>query len=122
MKTAFLHANLIDVMEGKLIPNCTVLVEDGIIADILMDDSHPNDASVIDLEGRYLTPGFFDCHVHIVNDSLPEALSLKKTAVGHTLTALENLESLIKAGVTFARDVGDVHNIGVEMREAIKAG
>ena len=92
MKTAFLHANLIDVMEGKMIPNCTVLVEDGIIADILMDDSHPNDASVIDLEGRYLTPGFFDCHVHIVNDSLPEALSPKKTAVGYTLTALENLE------------------------------
>ena len=122
MKTAFLHANLIDVMEGKLIPNCTVLVEDGIIADILMDDSYPNDVSVIDLEGRYLTPGFFDCHVHIVNDSLPEALSPKKTAVGYTLTALENLESLIKAGVTFARDVGDVHNIGVEMREAIKAG
>lgn len=75
MKTAFIHANMIDIIEGKMIPNCTVLVEDGIIADILTNNAQPNDTSVIDLEGCYLTPGFFDCHVHIVNDALPEAQS-----------------------------------------------
>ena len=121
MKTAFTHTNLIDVLNGKLIQNCTVLVEDGIITDITSDipaDAH----SYVDLTGKYMTPGFFDCHVHLVNDALPERLSPKKTAIGYTLTALENLESLVKAGITFARDVGDIHNIAVELREAIKSG
>lgn len=121
MKTAFTHTNLIDVLTGTLLSDCTILVEDGIITDIAHDI--PADVnSVINLSGKYVTPGFFDCHVHLVNDSLPEALSKKKTPVGYTLTALENLESLAKAGVTFARDVGDVHNVAIELREAIKSG
>ena len=126
MKTAFIHTNLIDVFEGKLIPDCSVLVENGMIVDITNETPDTSDettfSSVIDLQGAYMTPGFFDCHVHIVNDSLPEALSPKKTPIGYTLTALENLESLAKAGVIFARDVGDVHNIAIELRDAIKAG
>ena len=121
MKTAFTHTNLIDVLNGALVPDCTIVVEDGIITDI--SPEIPADVKhVINLEGKYVAPGFFDCHVHLVNDSLPEALSKKKTPVGYTLTALENLESLAKAGVTFARDVGDVHNVAIELREAIKAG
>ncbi len=35
MKTAFINTNLIDVLNGKLIPNCTVISNDGIITDIL---------------------------------------------------------------------------------------
>ena len=124
MKTAYIHTNLVDVLAGKLIPDCSVFVDNGIISDIVTDEpiNAGSDTTIIDLRGRYLTPGFFDCHVHIVNDALPEGSSPKKTVVGYTLTALENLESMVKAGITFARDVGDVYNIGVEMREAIKAG
>lgn len=139
MKQVFIHTNLIDVLDGKLIPDCSVFVEDGIITDITNASPHDNSSmniktenltgnpysdvvSVIDLGGKYMTPGFFDCHVHLVTDALPEALFKKKTPVGYTLTALENLESLTKAGVTFARDVGDVHNVAIELREAIKAG
>ena len=107
MKTAFIHTNLIDVLEGTLIPDCSVIVEDGIIIDIITGDPSDRDSaavdSVVDLQGTYMTPGFFDCHVHIVNDALPEKLSPKKTVVGYTLTALENLESLAKAGDFRAR-------------------
>jgi imidazolonepropionase-like amidohydrolase len=113
MKTAFIHTNLVDVLEGKLIPDCSVIAEDGIIVDIISKheksygpagtlDSEPSmppaddlaPMNIVDLKGAYMTPGFFDCHVHIVNDSLPEKLSPKKTPIGYTLTALENLESL----------------------------
>ena len=121
MKTAFTHTNLIDVLTGTLIPDCTILTEDGIITDIVSDIPTDTD-SCVDLTGTYMTPGFFDCHVHIVNDALPERLSPKKSVVGYTLTAIENLESLAKAGITFARDVGDVHNIAIELRDAVKAG
>ncbi|MBR6615583.1 MAG: hypothetical protein IKK95_06430, partial [Lachnospiraceae bacterium] len=90
MKTAFIHTNLIDVLEGTLIPDCSVIVEDGIIVDIITGDPSDRDSaavdSVVDLQGTYMTPGFFDCHVHIVNDALPEKLSPKKTVVGYTLT------------------------------------
>lgn len=41
-----------------------LLVEDGIISQIGMVDSVPEDARVIDAKGSYLVPGFIDLHTH----------------------------------------------------------
>ena len=59
MKQAFIHANVIDVLEKKTLQDCTVLVEDGIITAV----GGPVDtagAEIIDLAGKYLAPGLFN--------------------------------------------------------------
>jgi len=52
------------VLAGAVSENRTVLVEDGVIADVDHRGEIPADARVIDAEGAYLLPGFVDLHVH----------------------------------------------------------
>ena len=42
-----------------------LLIENGIIADILPDDADTGSAEVIDLNGKYLMPGLINLHVHL---------------------------------------------------------
>lgn len=56
-----------------------VLVEDGVIVDIVQHAEHSRSAETIDAKGRYLAPGFVDIHVHGgggagVADETPEAI------------------------------------------------
>jgi N-acetylglucosamine-6-phosphate deacetylase len=62
--------NKIKIINGKLITpgaildNGVVLVEDGIITSVGQDDQLAKGAKIIDAEGRYVSPGFIDIHVH----------------------------------------------------------
>ena len=79
----------------------------------------------IELDGAYLLPGFFDCHVHICVDTYspdpnnPWGRSLPGTIV---LFAAEAARKLLMCGITTAREVGgwDYHEIAV--RDAINRG
>ena len=48
----------------RIIPNGSVLVKDGLIAEVAEHDMEIPDAAVIDAGGRYISPGFIDIHVH----------------------------------------------------------
>ena len=48
----------------RIIPNGTVLVEDGIITAVVQGNIEVEDADEIDVEGQYIAPGFIDIHVH----------------------------------------------------------
>ena len=63
MTTAFIHANIADVIGAALIPDSSILVEDGIITAAGRDVSVPQDAKIIDLQGKTLLPGLFNCHI-----------------------------------------------------------
>jgi N-acetylglucosamine-6-phosphate deacetylase len=48
---------------------CAVLVEDGVISDVFSQRRFeqrrfPSDATIIDIEGAYIAPGFIDTHIH----------------------------------------------------------
>ncbi|HXW89553.1 MAG TPA: amidohydrolase family protein [Terriglobales bacterium] len=51
------------------IPNANVYVKDGKIAAVGKDVSAPASATVVDAEGKYLTPGIIDSHSHIALDN-----------------------------------------------------
>jgi Tol biopolymer transport system component len=64
---AMTNATII-TMEGKqIIENGTVLIRDNRIESIgtISDVSIPENAKIIDLEGKYLLPGFVDTHAHM---------------------------------------------------------
>ncbi|MBS7365924.1 MAG: amidohydrolase family protein, partial [Oscillospiraceae bacterium] len=49
-----------------------LLIENGIIADILPDDADTGSAEVIDLNGKYLMPGLINLHVHLPGSGMPK--------------------------------------------------
>ena len=69
MATLFKNANLIDVLNETVIADASVLVENGMIKEIGTDLSAPADADVIDLGGKTMLPGLFNCHVHMCSDA-----------------------------------------------------
>jgi imidazolonepropionase-like amidohydrolase len=62
----------------------------------------PASASRIDVSGKYVLPGFFDVHIHLMYPptEAPQSDSLS------TLRALHFMQRYLEAGVTAVRDVG----------------
>ena len=85
----------------------------------------PAKAEAVDLDGRFLLPGFFDCHVHIcvpTDASDPSLLWVGALPGDIALYAARAARRMLMCGITTARDVGgwDYHEIAV--REAINGG
>ncbi|HKI78520.1 MAG TPA: dihydroorotase [Ignavibacteriaceae bacterium] len=66
MKVALLNINLINPAQNINNKNTSILLEDGKISKIgKLSASELKDSKQIDLNGKYLVPGFFDMHVHL---------------------------------------------------------
>ena len=61
---AFTNANVIDGVTERVVEGVTVVVRDGLIESV-GTAAIPDGAEVIDIEGRYLLPGYIDAHMHI---------------------------------------------------------
>jgi len=68
--TAFVGVNVVPMDRERLLTNQTVIVRDGIIAEI--GDAKkiriPKDATRVDGTGKYLIPGLVDMHTHLLSD------------------------------------------------------
>jgi imidazolonepropionase-like amidohydrolase len=99
----FVNANVIDGISNEPLRNATVFVRDGKIEDITTGNANiPAGATVIDLKGRWLLPGFQDAHAHIGN------LAAARLA--------------LQSGVTTARDLGVNHFVDLGIRDLNHAG
>jgi len=65
--TAFVNVNVIPMTSERLVPSQTVVVIEGVIADIGPVDATlvPDDATIVDGTDRYLMPGIVEMHGHI---------------------------------------------------------
>lgn len=121
MITAFVHGNIVDVINETLMKDGTIVTEDGIIREVGTDVPVPEGALVIDLEGKTLTPGLFNCHVHMCSDAgtgVREHIS----QAAQTIRAIGNLKTLLNSGVTYIRDAGAPAYIDVDLHNAQMAG
>lgn len=92
--TAFVGVNVIPMDRERVLQNQTVIVRDGVIAEIgdAKKIKVPKGAQTIDGKGKFLIPGLTDMHVHLfTDDEFPDAL------------AEDELKIMVANGVTTIR-------------------
>ena len=121
IRKAFLHANVIDVLNDKILPDTTIFVEDGKIT-AMGSGLQPEGALAVDLQNAYVCPGLFNVHVHCTKTGAGDQSLEKLSEAQRTILAINNLATYIRDGVTFIRDVGCQGMIALDLRDAVKDG
>ena len=104
--TLFTNARLFDGLNLNTRSGVSVLVRDGMIADVVQGPITPPDgATVIDAAGRTLIPGLIDAHWHTMMAALPISRLLTEDAGDIHLAAATQAERTLMRGFTTVRDL-----------------
>jgi len=105
------EANVFDDAGGFSGP-LDVRVEGGIVREV---GRHlvSSDAPSVDCAGRWLLPGFFDCHDHLALSTIDALEALKTPLSRWALETARNARVTLEAGVTFVRDAAGL-DLGVK--------
>jgi imidazolonepropionase-like amidohydrolase len=98
----------------------TVLIAGTAIAGV--EPGHPAvgaEVEVLDLGDATVLPGLIDTHVHLVTDSVPNALDLVENYSNQEIDAVVSraLAAHLAAGVTTVRDLGDRRFVVLDRRD-----
>ena len=135
---ALINCNMIDGVNSGVSSNMTILVRDGIIADIGKSNElkASPDYKIIDVGDRYVMPGIINAHVHLLASGKPmkasaggkdqdRLIKLTKTPLGHMLVnsmVKKHAVAALNSGVTTMRCVGDILYSDVKLRDLIENG
>jgi imidazolonepropionase-like amidohydrolase len=124
--TTVIHAgHLIDTESGRMLDAQTIVVKDGVIADVGANIAEPPGAQVVDLSNYTVLPGLMDAHTHLTIDSTSQdpLAELEHTAAERALGSLPNARAVLLAGFTTVRDLGSYRAlVDVALRDAINRG
>ena len=117
---------LLDVEDGSLLENPTVLIKDQLIVAI-NPPVVPDHVTRIDLREMTLLPGFMDAHVHLaISDSHFRETVLTENGASAALRAVQSARETLLGGFTTVRDLGQVNPtldlIMVSLSQAIEKG
>lgn len=105
---ALVHANVVNVRDGRITANATIVLRDGRIASV-DTSAAPAGVRVIDLRGKYVLPGLIDAHTHADNfAAFRRALESGVTTVrsaGVSNYADVGFHQLVKSGAVAGPDV-----------------
>ncbi len=82
-----------------------VVVDDGRIAHVGGPGTGDGDERV-DLAGRAVLPGLFDCHVHVMVSGVDIVRDLQTPFSYRFFLAARNMEATVRSGITSVRDAG----------------
>ncbi|MHB8475514.1 MAG: metal-dependent hydrolase family protein [Steroidobacteraceae bacterium] len=122
--TALQCGHLIDTVNGKMLGATTVVIEGGKIKEVLSGAQSPAGATLIDLGAQTCMPGLTDSHTHLTGETSRTGYvdkfhwNIADYAVRSTVYARRTL----LAGFTTVRNLGDMDNESVALRDAINAG
>ncbi len=113
---------LVDVAEGRTLDAHTVVVEDGVVGEIVSGHPDvPDDAERVDLTDLTCLPGLMDMHTHLSSqfdsDSYVQRFTLNEADIA--LRAANFARITLEAGFTTVRDLGDSFNATIALRDAI---
>lgn len=117
--------HLIDTDSGRVLGTQTIIVRDGLIADIGATVEMPAGARVVDLSGYTVLPGLIDAHTHLTIDAKNQDPlgELEHTAAERALGSLPNARAVLLAGFTTVRDLGSYRAlVDVALRDAVNRG
>jgi hypothetical protein len=97
---AITHVSVVDVIDGRILPNSTVTISGETIASVSQNGAPPADAQVVDGQGKFLIPALWDMHAHIQGNEKAW------------------LPLYIANGVTGIRDMGADLDFILDIREA----
>ncbi len=100
---ALINGSLFDGVKSGLISDAIIIIDNGLITSVGTSSTLdiPDGASIIDIQGSYILPGFMNTHVHAGYDA-------------------NNLKEWAQAGVTTVRDVGNFGSsseVGFNLRD-----
>lgn len=116
------NVTIVDVINQKLIPNQTVVLTKELISEIKPSKKIkiPNNAKIINGEGKFLIPGMTDSHVHFFQSgglyTRPDALDLRNQVsyekeISWVHQNMEDfLNRYLKLGITSVIDVGSTYS------------
>lgn len=119
-QTLFTNVHVFDGTSEQRIENASVLVEGNLIKTVSTEAIDALDATVIDGEGRTLTPGFIENHAHLMlmGPSL-SAMEANSTWEDFGIHATRMAEMYLMQGFTTVRDAGGANG---GLRRAIDSG
>lgn len=76
----------------------------------------------VDLHEHYVMPGFFNVHTHVTLD--PQSISgdSGQSEAEAGVFAFENLQTLLKSGVTYVRELGTNYDVDVKLKRLQQRG
>lgn len=122
--TALQCGHLIDTAGGKMLGETTIVIEAGRIKQVLSGVQAPAGAKTIDLGTQTCMPGLIDAHTHLTDQTSRTGYvdkfhwNVADYAVRSTVYARRTL----LAGFTTVRNLGDMNNESIALRNAINAG
>ena len=121
MTVVFEDATLLDCTGRDPQPNTRLVVENGRIQGIHSSNSgrRPQDARVIDCQGRVLMPGLLDAHVHLAMTDLDSQAEAALPPAVIALRIAREIEATLEAGFTTVRDAG---GLDWGFKEAVRLG
>ena len=124
--TAIRAGTLIDGTGATPVKNAVILVQGNRISAVGPDVQIPRGASVIDLSGLTVLPGFVDAHVHlighIIGDGDWQHQGLTESPAQLVLLGAAHAQQTLEAGFTTVRNVGAPAFTDIALRNAINAG
>lgn len=135
MNYAFINGKILDGTKDMQVQSgLYILVQDGIITDIVPGTADLQNYNIIDLQGNYILPGLINMHVHLAGNGKPQKKQrdnekLVNTIMGSSLTrkiAYKMVSGFAKdellSGVTTIRTVGGLGDFDTRLRDEIEAG
>ena len=120
---ALVNVHVVDVFSCNVQRDACVLVGSGRVLAVLPSSelAGPNAKQIVDCEGRFLTPGFMDAHVHIESSMMtPEAFAAAVLCQGTVRVVADPHEIANVAGIEGLRYMLDAsRNLPVEVLFAL---
>ena len=135
MKHAFTNGIILDGTE-TMVPQLgkAILVDNGVIADIVAETAIPAGYEQVDLGGKYILPGLINLHVHLAGSGKPkkkpsDPVKLVRLITSNAVTrslgrklVADYAKTQLLSGVTTIRTVGGIADFDTTVRDDIRSG